>query len=152
MQQTLSLSTMLGSKDLYYCSGTTYSHKLQSLERCVLKPLKGAHHGTCTNFMRQHPGRRSTIGKIVGLFNKSYIHDLIIENAIAGLSTSRIHPFSRAIIPEIEFMKDPHQEENALLTTSSKTAAVAHAVINSRKIFSPDTTGHGLKSKLYDRP
>ena len=79
-------------------------------------------------WMRNHPGRRITVGQLGSLVHVAYLKSATLASAVSGFKRSGIFPFNPEIIPEHEFIDDPRgihgntneiKESNAALVTSS---------------------------------
>lgn len=81
-----------------YCS-----HKLQPLDRSVFGPLKTAVNSTCDEWIRSHPGKRTSIYDIPGILATAMPLALTQSNIQAGFRTTGIVPFNRHLFTELDF-------------------------------------------------
>ena len=88
------------------------SHKLQSLDRTFLKPLKSAFNAACQSWMRSHSGRRITVENLGKLFKTAYSKSAALENAINGFKCTKIHSYSAQILPSSDFADDSRCEDD----------------------------------------
>ena len=104
------------------------SHKLQPLDRSFFKGLKAAYNVACTQWLRNHPGRRITVDRIGELFSVAYMKAATVEIAASGFSTTGIHPFNPDVIPSADFVEAPSESTPHCLEAQSSQQSMPDGV------------------------
>lgn len=80
------------------------THKLQPLDRTVMKPFKDAYNEAASRWMRQNPFMRITDYEIAGLVNEAFTKICRMDLAKNGFTCSGIYPFNRQIFTDLDFI------------------------------------------------
>ena len=76
------------------------SHKFQSLDRNIFRPLKTLFNTECMKWMQKYLGMRVTVDKLGSLFNVAYLKFETLTNALSAFRTLGKFPFNPEIILE----------------------------------------------------
>lgn len=79
------------------------SHKLQPLDRSIMKPFKNAYNEACGLWMRKYPNMKISLKDIAGLVNSAFSRICRMELAQSGFSCTGIHPLNRNVFTDIDF-------------------------------------------------
>ena len=79
------------------------THKIQPLDRTLVKPLQTYYDQAAERWLRTHVGRVITPYQLCGLFNEAYCKAATMSTAINGFARCDIWPCSRDVFAESEF-------------------------------------------------
>lgn len=79
------------------------SHKLQPLDRAVMKPFKNAYNEACALWMRKYPNLKISLKDIASLVNVAFSRICRMELAQSGFKCTGIHPFNRDVFSDLDF-------------------------------------------------
>ncbi|KAJ4429127.1 hypothetical protein ANN_26128 [Periplaneta americana] len=80
------------------------THKLQSLDRVVMKPFKNAYNEACFLLMRKYPNLKIGLEDIAGLVNSALTSVCRMELAQLAFACTGIYPFNRNVFSDLDFM------------------------------------------------
>ena len=106
------------------------THKLQTLDRAVFKPLKSYFNNACQKWIRNHPGSRIQTENLGELLRESYLKSVTLENAVSGFQTSGIVPFNSDIVPADEYIEDPRDNISIANTLTDGNTKIPTNEIN----------------------
>ena len=143
------------------CLPPNTTHKIQPLDRTLLKPLQTYYDQAAERWLRTHVGRVITPYQLCGLLNEAYCKAATMSTAINGFAWCGIWPCSRIVFAESEFHASFYNttsfaEAPSTGTTSHHTTAPTAGTHNhqdhctdSRSIHSPV---HGADSRSSHSP
>lgn len=79
------------------------SHKMQPLDRAIMKPFKNAYHEACSLWMRKYPNIKISLRDIASLVNTAFSKICRMELAKSGFKCSGIYPLNRNIFSDLDF-------------------------------------------------
>ena len=80
------------------------THKLQPLDRAVMKPFKNAYNEACASWMRKNPFCRITDYEVAGLVNSAFTRICRMELAKKGFECTGIYPFNPNVFTELDYL------------------------------------------------
>lgn len=101
------------------------SHRLQPLDRSIMKPFKNAYNETCALWMRKYPNMKISLKDIAGLVNTAFSRICRMELAQSGFSCTGIYPLNRNVFCDLDFaasLYNQSQEVEETFTTMSQTS------------------------------
>ncbi|XP_046684823.1 MFS-type transporter clz9-like [Homalodisca vitripennis] len=104
------------------------SHKMQPLDRAIMKPFKNAYNEACSLWMRRYPLMKIALKDIAGLVNEAFLKICRMELAKSGFACTGISPLNPNIFTDLDFqaslfsqMDTDSQPENASGPETSKS-------------------------------
>lgn len=79
------------------------SHRLQPLDRTVMKPFKNAYNEACSMWMRKYPNIKIALKDIAGLVNTAFSKICRMEIAQSGFKCTGIHPLNPNIFSDLDY-------------------------------------------------
>lgn len=79
------------------------SHKIQPLDRSIMKPFKNAYNEACGFWMRKYPNMKITLKDIAGLVNSAFSRICRMELAQSGFECTGIYPLNRNVFSDLDF-------------------------------------------------
>lgn len=81
------------------------THKLQPLDRSVMKPFKNAYNEACTNWMRKYPKMKISVSDVAGLVRYEYAFTKIsrMELAQSAFACTGIYPYNANIFTDLDY-------------------------------------------------
>lgn len=76
------------------------THRLQPLDVSFFGPLSTYYNQEVEMWLKTHPGRTVTLGKVAKLFSNAYFKSATALNALNGSKASGICPFNPDIFPD----------------------------------------------------
>lgn len=101
------------------------SHKLQPLDRSVMKPFKDAYNEACALWMRKYPNMKISLKDIAGLVNIAFSRICRMELAQSGFKCTGICPLNRNVFCDLDFaasLCNQSQEVEESSTSMSQTS------------------------------
>lgn len=117
------------------------SHKLQPLDRAVMKPFKNAYNDACAMWMRKYPNLKISLKDISGLVNVAFSRVCRMELAQSGFKCTGIHPFDRTIFSDLDFSASLNNvEEDATGDTALRPILTRRPSSNQEAVPVPSST------------
>ena len=88
------------------------SHRLQPLDRTVMKPFKNAYHEACSLWMRQYPNIKISLKDIAGLVGVAFSKICRMELAKSGFACAGIFPLNPNVFSDLDFAPSTNQSDN----------------------------------------
>lgn len=79
------------------------SHRLQPLDRTVMKPFKNAYHEACSLWMRQYPNIKISLRDVAGLVGTAFSKICRMELAKSGFTCTGIFPLNPNVFSDLDF-------------------------------------------------
>lgn len=80
------------------------THKMQPLDRTIMKPFKDAYNEACALWMRRNPFQRITEFEIAALVGTAFTKICRMELAKSGFECSGIYPLNPNIFTDLDFL------------------------------------------------
>lgn len=97
------------------------SHRLQPLDRTVMKPFKNAYHEACSLWMRQYPNIKISLKDIAGLVGVAFSKICRMELAKSGFACTGIFPLNPNIFSDSDFAPSTKNVVDAADLVESKS-------------------------------
>ncbi|XP_063243879.1 uncharacterized protein LOC134543053 isoform X5 [Bacillus rossius redtenbacheri] len=106
------------------------THKLQLLDRTLMKPFKNAYAESCALWMRQNAGLRIKENEIAGLVSSAYRKYCHLDIASNGFSCTDIYHFNPGVFSDLDFIPsllteipEAHEVENTRAPSNDPVTA-----------------------------
>lgn len=122
------------------------SHKLQPLDRTVMKPFKNAYHEACSCWMRQYPNIKITLKDIAGLVSSAFSRICRMELAKSGFECTGIYPMNRNLFSDLDYAPSLNNESTGESSTSSGPCSSSAILPGPSSAFAPGSSSAAISS------
>ena len=116
------------------------THKLQPLDRAIMKPFKNAYNEACSSWMRKYSNMKITLKDVAGLVGSAFCKICRMELAQSAFSCTGIYPLNRDIFSDMDFhtsyteepLVSPQTIATGSNTLNQNSSAPQTAIANSK--------------------
>lgn len=92
------------------------THKLQPLDRTIMRPFKAAYNEACTKWMNRYHPLKIAQRDIVGLVKTAFTSICRMELAISGFSCTGLYPLNKNIFSDLDYIAAAHFSQSSYYT------------------------------------
>lgn len=118
------------------------THKLQPLDRAIMRPFKAAYNEACAKWMSTYRPLKIAQRDIAGLVKTAFMTICRMELAKSGFSYTGLHPLNKDVFTDLDYLAAAHfseEKEDRVSSTANASSDELMTVLN-RPIAVPSTS------------